>query len=236
MMRIAIVEDDRIDMSHLCRTLEAFGARSGMQFEFNMFTSGEDFLAAFSAGKFEMIFLDNYIGETLGVTLARHVRETDPEAALVFVTMSPDFAVESFDIGALHYIMKPATREGIAKVFERWKAGRRNASASMLELIINRVPVRIPTASIQYIETLEKICSIHCQSQEIKTHIALDKLMEQLPEDRFLRPHRSFIVSMDFIEQMKDHAFLLKNGESVPVSRLAWAEVKSKYMEYLLKK
>ena len=80
-MRIAIVEDDRIDMSQLRRTLEAFGAEHGMQFEFNTFSSGEAFLAAFSAGKYEMIFFDNYIGETLGITLARHVRETDTEAA-----------------------------------------------------------------------------------------------------------------------------------------------------------
>ena len=226
-MRIAIVEDDRIDMSQLRRTLEAFGAEHGMQFEFNTFSSGEAFLAAFSAGKYEMIFFDNYIGETLGITLARHVRETDTEAALVFVTMSPDFAVESFDIGALHYIMKPVTREGIAKVFDRWKAGR-NTPGPMVELVINRVPVHIPADSILYIESADKICIIHCQTQELKIHLPLDKLAEQLPTDRFLRPHRSYVISMD--------CFLLKNDETVPVSRLAWAEAKSKYMEYLLKK
>ena len=234
-MRIAIVEDDRIDMSQLRCTLEAFCSESGIPCELDGFTAGKDFLAAFSAGKYEMIFFDNYIGETLGITLARHVRETDTEAALVFVTMSPDFAVESFDIGALHYIMKPVTREGIAKVFDRWKAGR-NTPGPMLELVVNRVPVRIPADSIQYIESADKNCIIHFQKQELKVHLPLDKLMEQLPEDRFLRPHRSFILSMDFIGQMKDHVFLLKNGENVTVSRLAWAEVKRKYMEYLLKK
>lgn len=234
-MRIAIVEDDRIDMSQLRCTLEAFCSESGIPCELDGFTAGKDFLAAFSAGKYEMIFFDNYIGETLGITLARHVRETDTEAALVFVTMSPDFAVESFDIGALHYIMKPVTREGIAKVFDRWKAGR-NTPGPMLELVVNRVPVRIPADSIQYIESADKNCIIHFRKQELKVHLPLDKLMEQLPEDRFLRPHRSFILSMDFIGQMKDHLFLLKNGENVPVSRLAWAEVKRKYMEYLLKK
>ena len=234
-MRIAIVEDDRIDMSQLRRTLEAFGTEHGMQFEFNTFSSGEAFLAAFSAGKYEMIFFDNYIGETLGITLARHVRETDTEAALVFVTMSPDFAVESFDIGALHYIMKPVTREGIAKVFDRWKAGR-NTPGPMVELVINRVPVHIPADSIQYIQSADKYCIIHCQTQELKIHLPLDKLAEQLPTDRFLRPHRSYAISMDYIKRMNDHCFLLKNDKTVPVSRLAWAEAKSKYMEYLLKK
>ncbi len=219
-MRIAIVEDDRIDMSQLRRTLEAFGAEHGMQFEFNTFSSGEAFLAAFSAGKYEMIFFDNYIGETLGITLARHVRETDTEAALVFVTMSPDFAVESFDIGALHYIMKPVTREGIAKVFDRWKAGR-NTPGPMVELMLNRVPVHIPADSILYIESADKICIIHCQTQELKIHLPLDKLAEQLPTDRFLRPHRSYAISMDYIKRMNDHCFLLKNDETVPVSRLA---------------
>lgn len=234
-MRIAIVEDDRIDMSQLRRTLEAFGVEHGMQFEFNTFSSGEAFMSAFSAGTYEMIFFDNYIGETLGITLARHVRETDPEAALVFVTMSPDFAVESFDIGALHYIMKPVTRDGIAKVFDRWNAGR-NTPGPMVELVLNRVPVHIPADSIQYIKSADKYCIIHCRMQELKVHFPMDKLAEQLPMDRFLRPHRSFVISMDYIKRMNDHSFLLKNDETVPVSRLVWAEAKSKYMEYLLKK
>ena len=234
-MRIAIVEDDRIDMSQLRRTLEAFCSEIGISCELDGFTAGEDFLAAFSAGKYEMIFFDNYIGETLGITLARHVRETDMEAALVFVTMSPDFAVESFDIGALHYIMKPVTREGIAKVFDRWKAGH-NTPGPIVELVVNRVPVHIPADSIQYIESADKNCIIHCQKQELKVHLSMDKLADQLPSDRFIRPHRSFIISMNYIKRMNDHAFLLENGETVPVSRLVWAEVKSKYMEYLLKK
>ena len=193
-MRIAIVEDDRIDMSQLRRTLEAFGAEHGMQFEFNTFSSGEAFLAAFSAGKYEMIFFDNYIGD-----------------------------------------MKPVTREGIAKVFDRWKAGR-NTPGPMVELVINRVPVHIPADSILYIESADKVCIIHCQTKELKIHLPLDKLAEQLPTDRFLRPHRSYAISMDYIKRMNDHCFLLKNDETIPVSRLAWAEAKSKYMEYLLKK
>jgi DNA-binding LytR/AlgR family response regulator len=234
-MRIAIVEDDRIDMSQLRRTLETFCSNSGIPCELEGFAAGEDFLAAFSAGKYEMIFFDNYIGETLGINLARHVRKTDTEAALVFVTTSPDFAVESFDIGALHYIMKPVTLEGIAKVFDRWKVGR-EMPAPMVELLVNRVPIHIPADSIQYIETADKNCIIHCQKQELKVHITMDKLAEQLPGDKFLRTHRSFIVSMDFIKRMSDHAFLLKNDGTVPVSRLAWAEAKSKYMEYLLNK
>jgi DNA-binding LytR/AlgR family response regulator len=224
-MRIAIVEDDRIDMSQLRRTLEAFGAEHGMQFEFNTFSSGEAFLSAFSAGKYEMIFFDNYIGETLGITLARHVRETDTEAALVFVTMSPDFAVESFDIGALHYIMKPVTREGIAKVFDRWKAGR-NTPGPMVELMLNRVPVHIPADSILYIESADKICIIHCQTQELKIHLPLDKLAEQLPTDRFLRPHRSYVISMDYIKRMNDHSFLLKMTRRCPSA--AWHGPKQK--------
>jgi DNA-binding LytR/AlgR family response regulator len=64
----------------------------------------------------------------------------------------------------------------------------------------------------------------------------LDKLAEQLPTDRFLRPHRSYVISMDYIKRMNDHSFLLKNDKTVPVSRLVWAEAKSKYMEFLLKK
>jgi DNA-binding LytR/AlgR family response regulator len=120
-------------------------------------------------------------------------------------------------------------------VFDRWKAGR-NTPGPMVELVLNRVPVHIPADSILYIESADKICIIHCQTQELKIHLPLDKLAEQLPTDRFLRPHRSYVISMDYIKRMNDHSFLLKNDETVPVSRLAWAEAKSKYMEYLLKK
>lgn len=235
MMKIAIVEDDRIDLQHLSRTLEEFCSENDIPCQLDTFTEGEAFLQSFVLGKYEMIFLDNYIGDTLGVTLARHIRQEDTAADLVFVTMSPDFAVESYDIGVLHYIMKPITPDAVAKAFLRRNANR-STTAPMVELTVNRVPVRIPADSILYVDILDKLATFHCKTQVLNVYVTLDKIMELLPADSFLRPNRSCILNMDFIAQMSDHAFLLKNGAAIPASRLVWSEVKQKYMEFLLKK
>ena len=101
-MRIAICEDESMDMQHLSKMISDYGEQQGKRYQLDCFFSGEAFRAAFQPGAYQIIFLDNYIGAEMGMDIARKVRESDQEAAIVFVTMSPDFALDGFSVRALH--------------------------------------------------------------------------------------------------------------------------------------
>ncbi|WP_462331881.1 LytR/AlgR family response regulator transcription factor [Schwartzia sp. (in: firmicutes)] len=230
-MRIAIVEDDEKDMAQLREILDSYAAGRGLDFEIESFSSGGDFLRVFEPSKYTLVFFDNYIGNGLGIDLAKKVREMDTEVEFVFVSMSMEFALSGYEVRALHYLLKPATFGEVEKVFERlWRTAPKPKEA-MVEVICDYHPLLIPVSSIRYIEVVDKACIIH-GDEEIKTYMRLGSLMELLPAEDFIRPHRSFAVRLACIQSMNRNAFLLKDGSSVPISQSYHNDCKRAYIEY----
>ena len=232
-MRIAICEDESMDMQHLSKMISDYGEQQGKRYQLDCFFSGEAFRAAFQPGAYQIIFLDNYIGAEMGMDIARKVRESDQEAAIVFVTMSPDFALDGFSVRALHYLIKPIAPEDVSEVFRRLQEPLPEETP-VIEVMSDRVMTAVPVSTIRYIEVYMKVCMIHCTQRELKVYSGIEKLMEKLPEHFFLRPHRSYAVNMDFIQALEADGVHLSTGEIIPLRKNGRTEVRHKYMEYLL--
>ena len=230
-MRIAIVEDDKKDMEQLVDVIKAYAAGHEISLELDTFASGEDFLRAFAPQKYKLIFFDNYIGSGLGIDLARKARELDNDVEFVFVSMSMEFALSGYEVRALHYLIKPATFGEIEKIFERLWRNTSKPQESMVEVVCDYHPVLIPASSIRYVEVVDKACIIHA-AEDIKTYMRLGSLMELLPKNDFIRPHRRFAVALDCIQSMNRNEFLLKDGERVPIGQSYHNECKRAYIEY----
>lgn len=230
-VRIAIVDDDANDLRHLRDVLETYADPRNIEMEIDAFSSGSAFIRDFQPGKYEMIFFDNYIGKGLGIDFARIVRTQDEEVEIVFVSMSPEFAVSGFEVRALHYLIKPATPEAIEGVFERiWKHTPK-VEDTMIEVIFERHPLLISARSIRYIEVVNRTCYIYGE-KECQTHVPLKKLLETLPPGEFIRTHSSFAVRLSCIRTMDKTDFILDDGKAIPIGR-AFSDCKSAYIEYL---
>ena len=214
-MRIAIVEDDEQDMENLRSVVDTYTGARGISIEIDTFSSGTDFLHTFTPQKYGLVFLDNYIGSGLGIDFARAARAQDEKVEFVFVSMSPEFAVSGFEVRALHYLIKPATAEAIAEVFERlWKHAPKPEDP-MIEVICDYHPILVPAHSIRYIEAANKMCVIHAQ-KEIQTYMNLETLVELLPPAEFVRTHKSFAVGLACIRAMNQNDFILNDGRTIP--------------------
>ena len=231
-MRIAIVDDDAKDAGQLQGVVEAYTMGREMPVEIDVFSSGEDFLRSFEPKKYGLVFFDNYIGTGLGIDFARKARALDEDAEFVFVSMSPEFAVSGFEVRALHYLIKPATFEAIAEVFERIWHHTPKPEDPMIEVLIERQPTLIPVRSIRYIEVTAKNCCIHGE-EDVNVYIPLEKLLELLPPEEFIRTHRSFVVHLTYIQSMDQNNFVLRDNRTIPIGRTYLKECKSAYIEFL---
>ncbi|MBQ9377614.1 MAG: response regulator transcription factor [Schwartzia sp.] len=230
-MRIAIVEDEEKDMRQLMGVLDAYAGGRGLTVEIDAFSSGEDFLRAFEPKKYALVFFDNYIGNGLGIDFAHKARALDTDVEFVFVSMSMEFALSGYEVRALHYLIKPVTSEEIEKVFTRLLRKASTSEVPMVEVTCDYQPVLIPADSIRYIEVDNKACIIHGE-KDFKTYMRLGSLMELLPPDDFIRSHRSFAVRLACIQSMNRNEFVLKGGESVPISQSYHNDCKRAYIEY----
>ncbi|MCD8069747.1 MAG: response regulator [Lachnospiraceae bacterium] len=122
-VHFAIIEDLATDRDNLTNLIVRDCAAHGDEAEFSEYTNAEDFLADFRGGFCNAIFLDIMLGDGMdGIMAAKKVRGLDEEIPIIFTTTEHDFALESYDVHALGYLIKPVKAEKLSWCMERLRA------------------------------------------------------------------------------------------------------------------
>lgn len=108
MLRIAIVEDHESDAKRLTALLEAYAQKNGKRFAITWIANANTFLDSYQH-QYELVFLDIRMPGLNGMMAAHELREMDHTVVLVFLTSLAQYAVESYEVEATDYILKPIT-------------------------------------------------------------------------------------------------------------------------------
>ena len=215
-MNIAVCEDTRIHREALCAYIQSYCDEHCYQCEISAFESGEPLLEAFPSGAFDLIFLDIYMPGMTGVEAAQKIREADRDCLLVFITTSEDFAMEGFLVQASGYVVKPISSEKMAGVMHACRhVFEQNSRA--IEISQGSGNILISIADLFYVEVRNKESVFHMKRGNVAARLALDTVEARLGGSPFLRCHRSYIVNMNYIENIREEDFLMRDGSVVPI-------------------
>lgn len=234
-MRIAIIDDLPADRENLREAISRWCEKQGVPLmpPPALFSGGEEFLAAFSPGTYDCVFLDIYMDGMTGMETARRLREQDGSCRLIFTTATSEFAVDSYEVDAAFYLVKPFSDERLAQAMAR-------CGAELLEE--NRfleVPGRCGSQRI----FLHRITYTEYQGRCVQIHFAgadtVSVPMRQadfaallLPFPYFCDCNRGLLVNLEQVGRLLDNRFLLKGGTEVPISRLKYKEVREKFLSF----
>ncbi|GGD07579.1 LytR/AlgR family response regulator transcription factor [Aquisalinus flavus] len=198
-----------------------------------------DALEVINEGGIDLVVLDIEMPELGGVDASKHMR-VDPKPLLVFATAHAEYAVDAFGVDAIDYLMKPLDPERVGKAVE--KAVRLNSLIASTEMGNDKAdspqPERsgmlkvkdaghvyfIPYEDVYSIEAAGDYSLIHTPSREYALRRTLRALEKQLPDDLFVRVHRSTIISARHVREVRllakgEALVTLTNGVAVKVSR-----------------
>lgn len=176
--------------------------------------------------------MDIYLGGINGIETARNVSRTGRER-LIFTTASREHALEAFALNAVHYLLKPLTKNAVREALRRCLPGHETEHPKLLKIKTRQDTLPIPMDNIVYIEVFNKICTIHTKKSSFQTYTSLDALFELLDESSFIRAQRSFIVNMKYIESFYFDHIILQGGKEIVLSRSSRAELKNQYRQFL---
>ncbi len=231
-MKIAVCDDMQQDCKAIAEYLLRYSKENMLNIEIEKFRSCEELLSAFSRYHFKIVFLDIYMGGISGVETAYKIRELDKDCAIIFITTSVDHRADGFEVGAVHYLVKPATYEGVRTALER--CGRILApEGKYFSILQNRNSVRVRMKDVIFAEVFGKEVLIHTANEKLKTYATLSKIAEYLTGDSFLMCHRCYIVNMRHITGVLDEDFVMDNGEKVPIRKNGRQKTKDEYSNYL---
>lgn len=218
--RVAIVDDSPVDASYVEEILHAWAESRGVTVHSEGFSSGEQFLFRYAEDKgWDMILLDVEMGAMDGVTMAKKVRIHNEVVQIVFITGYSDYIAEGYEVAALHYLMKPVSREKLFSVLDR-AAEKCKQEEGCLNLEMGGEMVRIPFYEIRYLDVRLNYVTVHAK-EDFTVKRSLGEMEKDLDE-RFCRVGRSMIVNLKYIQRVTKANVALSDGTLLPLPRGAY--------------
>ena len=227
MIIVAICEDEGYILEELRKKVEKYINRKSLDASIKTFTSGEELLKA--KKKLDIILLDLMLPGIDGLEMARQI---SCRSCIIFVTSYREYAVEAFDVNAVHYLVKPVTEERLFSALDRAVNQTEQMDNQALTLIKSGKTQVILIRDILYCEVFNHQVRIHTVHGTYDYFGTLDMLETKLDE-RFFRCHRSFVVNMSCVAGQEKGVAILINGERIFISRRKQADFMQKLLNFL---
>jgi len=224
-MKIAVLEDVPADRDALCSYIQSYCQARCYAADIEPFGTGEALLEAFRLGAFDLMFLDILLPGISGVDTARKIRETDRDCMLVFITDSPDFTMDGFSVQAAGYVVKPISREKMSNAMHACRFVF-ESNSRVIELPVGGGKVMTSVADIIYVEEVGKDAVFHVKRGILRARLPLVAVEGRLGGAPFLRCNRSYIVNMNYVDDMRTDDFLMRGGDIVPIRRNKRKEIR----------
>lgn len=202
------------------RVVEAFCADTDFISLEKTFTKPAEALKYLQKFPVDLLFLDIQMPSQTGIEFYKTVKQ---DTMVIFTTAHSEYAVEGFNLNAVDFLLKPFTYERFlqattkANEFFQYK---NNTGAKQDQYLFVRADyrlVKINIADILYIEGLDDYIKIFIKDQKtVVARMTMKHILEKLPAKEFSRVHRSFIVSLGRIENVRNKV-ISTAGKEIPV-------------------
>ena len=233
MLEIAIYEDNEIDATVLENFVSNYLNQKLIDFHISVFSTGEALLTDFERGKYQLLFLDIYMDTMTGLEVGKAIREIDLQVEFIFCTSSAEYALESYDILALGYLLKPFDPLKMEQLLDRFIQRSSHLSYHTLTVKCQYEDHMIRIDDIVFIKSDDKVLLYHLENGDtLRCYGKLNELEEQLQFPNFLRCHQRYLINMDYIETVDDDYFTTKSHSHVPIRKHEVRKIKDKYAYY----
>ena len=231
---MAICDDDSLELERISSFIAAYRQEKKVPLTYKAFQSATELLSTMNSGDYDILLLDILMPGLTGMEVAHEIRGYDAGVKIIFLTSSPEFALESYAVKAYDYILKPASRHNLFPILDALYAEEQKP----LEGLIVKTQAgmaRILFPKLAFVEVMNKKLYFHLAEgsmQEVSSSLAAfeDKL---LTRSEFVKVHRSYIVNLWQMSELKSREFITQARKTVPISRLLYRKVREAYMEHL---
>ena len=236
MLHIAICDDNSLELKELSEHILSYGKYKNISLQCHLFQNGFEIISSLEKGnRFDIYILDIIMPNFSGIETAKEIRAFDKNSPIVFLTSSPELALEGYKVKALNYVLKPASKE---KLFETL-----DEVFSEIQTKKNENAIVIKSSEGMQKILVSNIIYAEAMGREVVYHLSLGKVIksagtffschETLKKfDCFLKPHRSYIVNMKYISKILNNDIYLQNNVKIPVAQGKIKKIKMDYLNY----
>lgn len=240
MLKVALCDDNEKECLTISKLLEEYAvSRPGLAVKTSVFSSGQALLAAEEEGGFDLYVLDVIMSGLSGIDLGLKLRELGSNGAIVYLTVSPEYAMDSYTVHAFHYLLKPVEPDRLYHVLDEAAESVKKQKAACVMVKTKDRLQRLQLDDILYAELAGRIMRYHLFNKEIIDSVTLrvpfqEEAAPLLADPRFILCGASFVVNLYYVTAIEKKFLLLDGGIRVPLSRNLAAQVRQHWNDYWL--
>lgn len=239
MLKLALCEDETIQRGIAAVLLHDYlKDRPGVKGKVFEFSSGPELLEALKTeGRFDLYLLDVVMPEMTGIELGLRLRRQDQEAVIIYLTVSPEYAISAYETQAFGYLVKPVDRERLYQVLDRAIGSMEKRKGTCVPVKTREGLQRVPLDEILYAELADRSMRYHMASGELVDSVTLRGAFQaaaapMLADSRFVLCGASFVVNLYYVAVVEKSSLRLTTGERVPLPRGSAAETRRRWQAY----
>lgn len=172
------------------------------------------------SGTVQLVFLDIQMPKITGLDFLKTL--SNPPA-VIFTTAFPEYAIEGFEVNALDYLVKPISFERFLKAALKAKdlfdkKEMKVAEQDYFFIKVDNTLVKLFYNDILFVEALQNYVTIHTISKKHISYLTFKSVEEYLPADRFIKVHKSYIVSANKVNSIDGNEICISQHR-IPLSR-----------------
>lgn len=233
MLKIAICDDDPVFLFQTRALIERWNNHR-QELIIREFENGDSLIQSLKELTYDIIFLDVIMPLLNGIEVAREIRKHDSTSKIIFLTSSPEFAVDSYSVKAANYLLKPVEPLKLFQSLDDIVANLPHSTHSIAVKTAGGIH-RIKLQNIEYIEAQNKhVLFVLTGGTTLETieplHIYSDRL---LIDKSFFKCHRSYVVNMHHIDSYTPKEIQTYSGSRIPISRACQHEFEAAYLSMI---
>lgn len=233
MLKIVICEDQLKQQEILKTYINKILREITNDYEILTFASGEELLENYPEN-IDIFLLDIQMDKLDGMEIAKKIREIDKkEVEIIFTTSLVKYIQEGYEVRAYRYLLKPIKFDDLKKHLASCIKEINDKKDNYIVVNGKNDVYKINVNHITYVEIQNKDMTIHTIDQDYNIKMSIDKIEKELSRYNFFRCHKSFLVNIIYIENIKQYVAILENEDEVPISRHRFKETKAKFLSYI---
>lgn len=235
-LKIAICDDEKQFLDAICPLLEQWASKNAIRLTLHYFTNGDDLIAAHHNNCMDLIILDIIMPLLNGMDTAKELRNDDQTVPIIFLTSTREYAADSYEVKAFHYLIKPVEESKLFRILDDFLKTI-TLPQSLFTAQTDKGFCKIILDDVEHLEAQNKEVLVHLSNgRTIVIRELFSKCAEIFsPENGFFRCHRSYIVNLNCIEQFSKKDIITNSNTVIPISRNNFANFKEMYFKHMFR-
>ena len=228
-MRIAICDDETPMHDILKRYLDSYAHKRNLIILYFDFKDGRELLAC--PQEFDLIFMDYQMKEMDGMETARKLRALHIDTPIIFLTSFSHIVFDTFEVNAYRFLVKPIDMEKLSSAMDDYLKSIDDSNFILIKTEDDSKRIKID--DIIYVEAADKYCYIRTVEDNILYKNTLSEIEKSVPEEKFFRSHRTYLVGFKHIVSHTSTDILFDNKERALISKLKLTPFKKAFTDYV---